>query len=54
MIRDCREFKDRLVDLVYDEVEDSVASTLREHAAGCTECCDELESHVTLPGVSLG
>ena len=44
MIRDCIEFKDRLVDLVYDELEDSVASTLREHAAGCTECCDELES----------
>ena len=44
MIHDCREFKDLLVDLVYDEVEDPVASMLREHAASCIECRRELES----------
>ncbi len=44
MIHDCGEFKDLLVDLVYDEVEDSVASRLREHAASCIECRGELES----------
>ncbi len=61
MIRDCMEFKDLLVDLVYDEVEDSVAAMLREHAMGCIECRGELESILltrklasTLPEPQLG
>jgi TolA-binding protein len=41
---ECNRFEQLMLDLAYDEVDDGLAEELREHAAGCARCRQELES----------
>ncbi|MHC4224845.1 MAG: zf-HC2 domain-containing protein [Planctomycetota bacterium] len=41
---DCDRFQELMLDLAYDEVDDVLADELREHAAGCAGCRQELEA----------
>ena len=44
MSRGCDRYDDRLLDLVYGELDDAEAERVRDHAAGCAACREALES----------
>lgn len=44
MKRECDGFKELMLDLAYDEVDAELAEQLREHAAECASCREELQA----------